>query len=160
MELPTVEPVFVKAKDIINFIQIKEIDMYESVTETIKPECVFGVQRTGMLWRIYVNILESRLALISQRITLTGQSVECYSKNPFRIGLKPDESEEDIVRVVIKGIPLSTGNYSITEFFMKNKVTLRKPIENARLRDKNNVLLNVYSGDWVAFVNKPAAPLP
>ena len=34
MELPTVEPVFVKAKDKINFIQIKEIDMYESVTES------------------------------------------------------------------------------------------------------------------------------
>ena len=43
---------------------------------------------------------------------------------------------------------------------MKNNVTLRKPIENARLRDKNNVLLNVYSGERVAFVNKPAAPLP
>ena len=43
---------------------------------------------------------------------------------------------------------------------MKSKVTLRKPIENARLRKKYNVLLNVYSGDRVAFVNKPVTPLP
>ena len=91
---------------------------------------------------------------------INGQSVECFSQNPFRIGLKPGESEDDILRIVIKGIPLSKGNDLITDFLKKNKVTLRKPLENARLRDKNKVLLNVYSGDRIAFVDKLAVPLP
>ena len=86
----------------------------------------FGVQRTGMLLRIYVNNQESRLAWISQRMTIRGQSVECFSKKPFRIGLKPGESEEDIVRVVIKGIPLSKGNDSITDFFHEKQRNFEK----------------------------------
>ena len=36
------EPVFVKARDIINFKAIKETDMYEAVTEQIKPENVWS----------------------------------------------------------------------------------------------------------------------
>ena len=38
MELPHVEPVFVKAKDIINFKPIKEIDMFDAVSKKIKPD--------------------------------------------------------------------------------------------------------------------------
>ena len=32
------EPVFVKAKDIINFKPIKEIDMFDAVSKKIKPD--------------------------------------------------------------------------------------------------------------------------
>ena len=35
----------VMAKDISNFIQIKEIDMYKSITEIIKPKCLLGIQK-------------------------------------------------------------------------------------------------------------------
>ena len=116
MELPPVEPVFVKARDIINFKAIKELDMYEAVTEQIKPENVFGVQRIGMLWRIYVTNQQSRLALLTQNIVVGEQTVECFSNNPLRSGLKQGEHDQDIVKIVIKGIPLSKGNDLIKNF--------------------------------------------
>ena len=88
MELPPVEPVFVKARDIINFNAIKKIDMYEAVTEKINPGYVFGIQCIGMLWRMYTSNQGSRLKLLTEHIVIGEQAIECFSNNPLRLGLK------------------------------------------------------------------------
>ena len=79
-------PVFVKAGDITDFKNIKEIDMYQVVVEKVDPEHVFGVQRIGMLWRIYLSNQESRIALLTQHITVGKQSIDCFSNSPLRAG--------------------------------------------------------------------------
>ena len=160
MELPPIEPVFVKARDIMNFKAIKEIDMCEAVTKQIRPENVFGVQRIGILWRIYITNEQSRLTLLTQNIVIGEQTVECFSNNPLRSGLKQGEQDEDIVKLVIKGIPLSKGNDLIKTFLEQRKINLRLPIQNGKLRDKNNTLLDVYSGDRIVFVEIFPHPLP
>ena len=76
------------------------------------------------------------------------------------MGLKAGEHDNDIVKIVIKGIPLSKGNDLISEFLGQQNINLRKPIQNGKLRDKNNTLLNVFSGDRIAYVDKFSKPLP
>ena len=83
----------------------------------------------------------------------------CFSNNPLRAGLKKGEYDQDIIRIVIKGVPLSKGNSSIEEFLGANNVTLRRPIQNGKLRDKNNILLNVYSGDRIIYAENYTTPL-
>ena len=110
------EPVFVKAKGIINFITINEIDMFEAESEKFRPENVFGIQRTGMVCGIYITNQESRLTLLTQHIGIGEQTIESFSNNPLRVGLKAGEHDNDIVKILIKGIPLSKGSDLINEF--------------------------------------------
>ena len=141
MELPPVEPVFVKARDIINFKAIKEINTYEAVTEKINPGYVFGIQRIGMLWRMYPSNQGSRLKLLTEHIVIGEQTIECFSNNPLRVGLKEGEDDNDVLKIVIKGIPLSKGNDQIKEYLRQQNIKLRRPVQNGKLRDKNNICL-------------------
>ena len=121
---------------------------------------MLGVHHIGMLWRIYLSNQESRTTLLTQHITIGELSIEYFSNNPLRAGLKKGEHDQDIIRIVIKVLPLSKGNSSSEEFLGANNVTLRRPIQNGKLRDKNNILLNVYSGDRIIYDEKFATPLP
>ena len=57
-------------------------------------------------------------------------------------------------------MPLSEGNSSIEEYLAFSSVTLERGMQNDRIRHKNNILLNVYSGDRIILVEKFSAPLP
>ena len=94
---------------------------------------------------------QERTTLLIQHITIEEQSIECFSNNPLRAGLKKGEHDQEIIRIVIKGVPLSKGNLSIEEFLGAYNVALKRPIQNGKLRDKNNILLNVYSGDRIIY---------
>ena len=141
--------IFVKTRDIIHFKNIKKIDMYEAVVEKVNPEHVFGVQHIGMLWRIYLSNPERRTTLLTQHITTGEQSIEWFSNNPLRARLKKGKHDRDIIRIMIRGMLLSKGNSSIEEFLGANNVTLRRSIWKGKLRNKNNIQLNVYSGDRI-----------
>ena len=65
MDLPRVEPVFVKASDIPDFKSLKEFEMCQAVCTRIAKESLLGVQRIGMLWRLYLNDKESRVVLLA-----------------------------------------------------------------------------------------------
>ena len=100
------------------------------------------------------------MTLLTQHIAIGEQTIECFLNNPLRVGLKAGEHDNNIVKIVIKGIPLSKKNDLISEFLGQQNINLRKPIQNGKSRDKNNTLLNVFSGDRIAYVDKFSKPLP
>ena len=67
MELPKVEPVFVKALrllvDIPDYKSMKEFEMCQAVCKRLDSVKLLGVQRIGMLWRIYLKDKEPRVTL-------------------------------------------------------------------------------------------------
>ena len=97
MELPRVEPVFVKASDIPDFKSLKVFEMYQAVCTRIAKESLLGLQRIGMLWRLYLNGKESRVVLLANKITLRGQTVNVFSNNPMRAKLSDGETNENVV---------------------------------------------------------------
>ena len=52
MELPQVEPVFLNARDIINFKTVKEHEICEAVTIVIPENKLLATQRIRMVWFI------------------------------------------------------------------------------------------------------------
>ena len=48
MELPKVDPVFVKAGEITDFKTLKEYELCETVCKRIKKDSLLGVQKIGI----------------------------------------------------------------------------------------------------------------
>ena len=160
MDLPRVEPVFVKASDIPDFKSLKEFEMCQAVCTRIAKESILGVQRIGMLWRLYLNDKESRVVLLANKITLRGQTVNVFSNNPMRAKLSDGETDENVVKITIKDLPISKGNNGIEQYLISNGIKLRTKIQYAKARDENNQLTDWLNGDRIVFTEKFADPLP
>ena len=160
MDLPRVEPVFVKASDIPDFKSLKEFEMCQAVCTRIAKESLLGVQRIGMLWRLYLNDKESRVVLLANKITLRGQTVNVFSNNPMRAKLSDGETDENVVKITIKDLPISKGNNGIEQYLISNGIKLRTKIQYAKARDENNQLTDWLNGDRIVFTEKFADPLP
>ena len=80
MELPKVEPVFVKALEIPDYKSMKEFEMCQAVCKRLDSVKLLGVQRIGMLWRIYLKDRESRVTLLANKLEIRSQTVNVFSK--------------------------------------------------------------------------------
>ena len=75
MELPKVDPVFVKAREIPDFRTLKKYELCEAMCKQIKKENLLGVQRIGMLWRIYLKTKEARVNVLANKVEIRDQCV-------------------------------------------------------------------------------------
>ena len=157
MELPKVEPVFVKASEIPDFKTLKEFEMYQAICTTITKERLLGVQRIGMLWRFYLKDKESRVVLLANKIVLRGHTVNVFSNNPMRAKLSEGETDENIMKITIKDLK---GNFGIEEFLKASGIKLRGKIVYAKARDENNQLTDRLNRDRTVFVDKFTEAFP
>ena len=160
MELPRVEPAFLKAKDVPEFKSLKEYELCEAISKVINKENLLGVQRIGMLWRIYLKSTESRVKLLANSVQLRNVSVSVFSNNPLRARLAEGETDQNIIKVTIKDFPLSKANSAIESYLIQQGIKLKTKIEYAKARNENNELTEWLNGDRIIFVEKFDEPLP
>lgn len=154
-----VPPVFVKSKDVPDYMTLHEYDVYSCAKDVVGVQNVIGCQRIGGLWRIYVSSVEDRIKLITKRLTIRNQLVNVYSDNPFRTGIQ--SPEEEIVRLTIKGIPLSKDNSGLEVFLQHYDVETTRPIQYAQIRNPvTKELTDAYSGDRIVYAKPLTKHIP
>ena len=57
-------PVFIRAREIPNFKTLKEVELCEAICLIIQKSSLLGVQRIGMVWRLYLTNKEARVTLL------------------------------------------------------------------------------------------------
>ena len=160
MELPKVEPAFLKASDVPDFKTLKEYELCEALSKVINRENLLGVQRIGMLWRIYLKNTESRVKILANSVQLRNVSVNVFSNNPLRARLAEGETDQNIIKVTIKDFPLSKANSAIESYLINQGIKLKTKPEYAKARNELNELTEWLNGDRIIFVEKFDEPLP
>ena len=161
MELPKVNPVFVKAGEIPDFKTLKEYELCETVCKRIKKDSLLGVQRIGMLWRIYLKTKEARVTVLANKVEIRDHCVNVFTNNPMRARLAEGETDQSVMKVTIKDLPLSKGNKGIEQYLITQGIKLRGKVEFAKARNENNELTDWLNGDRITvFVDSFDDPLP
>ena len=158
MDLPSVEPVFINAKDIIDFKTVKEFEICDAVLSIIQPKDLLAFQR--MVWRIYVKDNQARVKLCTTTLNIRGQSVQTHSNNPYRAGIGQGQSDTDVIKITFKDIPLSRGNNDVIAYLDSKNIKLKRPIQYGKVRNERNELTDILNGDRIAFTEPFASPLP
>lgn len=98
----TIKPVFMRNRNIqTNKGKFySDFDIAEAASGVVSD--VLCVQRDRDLWSIYNKSAESRDILVNEGLTLGSRVLET---NPYSAGT--DSPDEKVVRVLVKGIPLS-----------------------------------------------------
>ena len=154
------EPVFVRAKDILYFKSMKEFEKCQYICKRIESCKLLGVQRIGMLWRVYLKDKESRATLLVNKPEIRKQIVSVFSNNPMRAKLSEGETDKNVVKVTIKHLPISKGNKGIEQFLISQGIKLKSAIRYAKARNEQNELTDWLNGDRLEFVEKFDDPLP
>ena len=160
MELPNVAPVFVRAVEIPNFKTLKEVELCVAISASIERSCLLGVQRIGMVWRVYPKNHESSIILLANGIVIRDQKVGVFSNNPVRAKLAPGETDESVMKITIKDLPISKGNQGVEKFLVTQGIKIRSPVQYAKARNELNELTEWLNGDRVVFIDSFTDPLP
>ena len=92
--------------DIIDKLE-KDIDIPNNALKE-RATFVLSSKRDNLQEDIF-NIMSERsnwCPNMCTSIVIGEQTIECFSNNPLRIGLKEGEHDNDVLKIVIKGIPL------------------------------------------------------
>lgn len=90
------------------------------------------LQRDRGLWRVYVNDQVSRNKLLTEGFEYRNLSINVYDTNPFSSGAKSPSDE--IIRITVKGIPLSVDDQEIINMLQQHSVTLTSSIRHEKIR--------------------------
>ena len=99
MELPSVAPVFTRAREIPNFKTLKEVELCEAICLIIQKSSLLGVQRIDMVWRLYLTINEARVTLLVNNVIIREQRVSVFTNNPVRAKLALGETDESVIKI-------------------------------------------------------------
>ena len=124
-----------------------------ALCHSIERSCLLGVQRIGMVWRVYPKNHESRITLLANRFVIREQRVGVFSNNPVRSKLVPGETDENVMKITIKVLPISKGNKGVEKFLMTQGIKLRSPVKYAKARNNQNELTEWLNGDRTVFVD-------
>ena len=64
-----------------------------------------------MLWRIYLKSKETRASVLANKVDVRDHCVNVFTNNPIRAKLSEGETDESVMKVIIKDLPLSKGIY-------------------------------------------------
>ena len=114
------------------------------------------IQRDRDLWRIYVDSIESRKLLVSDGFTLQNISVSVFDTNPFSAGT--ENPNEEVVRVTIRGIPLSVEDSCITKTLEKLGPELTSDIKYEKIRNPStHKMTEILNGNRFVYMKKMAS---
>ena len=133
---------------------LKHEELFKSIGTVIDPAHITGLQRVNGLWRIYLDNLDDKVALITQGVPLRGKTMPILRTNPFRA------DGENTTRVRVKNVPLSADDDQITRVFtLKDIDVITVYREKLRIDGK---LTNCATGDRIFTVKSLTLkePLP
>ena len=130
------------------------------VSQKITKESLLGVQRIGMLWCIYLKCTEARVTVLANNVEIRDKCVSVFTNNSLRAKLREGETDQSVMKITIKDMPLSKGNKGIEQCLITQGLKLRGKIEYAKARNENNELTDWLNGDRMIFIDKFEEPLP
>lgn len=130
-----IKPVYLRNRDI-------QTDKSNPISDYVLA-CAVGtvvsdikcIQRDRDLWRIYVESRESRNLLISEGFELQNKTVAVFDNNSFSAGT--ENPSEDVVRITVRGIPLSVDDTCIKNMLEKLGAILTSDIKYEKIRNPN-----------------------
>lgn len=125
------KPVYLRNSDIVQGSNpVTDYELLESVLIcTSEIKCI---QRDRGLWRIYVNTTQSRDKLLTEGFDFRNTHINVFETNPFSAGT--NSPLEEVLRITIKGVPLSVDDGEIIKMLDSYKVSLTSPIKYENIR--------------------------
>lgn len=150
----TLKPVYMRNRDIqtTKSKYFTDFDIAEAASATVSD--VICVQRDRDLWRIYIKSAESRSKLVTEGFSLGSRSIQVYDTNPFSAGT--DSPDEKVVRVLIKGIPLSVEDSCIKKMLkgLGLGVELTSDIKYEKIRHpKTHRMTEILNGNRFVYMS-------
>jgi hypothetical protein len=133
---------------------LKHSELYGALSNTVDPNHITGLQRVNGMWRIYIDNIEDKVALLNEGVLLRGKRIPLLNTNPNRL------DSEQTIRVRIKNIPLSVEDGVITRpLILKGIEVIKSMREKLRYNGK---LTNCETGDRLLTVKATTlqTPLP
>ena len=127
------KPVYLRNRDIQSNkgSKVTDFDLANAVGKSVND--IKCIQLDRDLWRIYVHSRESRQTLISEGFELRNKTISVFDTNPYSAGTeKPDE---EVVRVTVKGVPLSVDDDCIVKMLSKLGAKLTSDIKYEKIRN-------------------------
>ena len=148
-----IKPVYLRDSDIQsdkkNIVRDYEISI--AVSKCIDDlKCV---QKDRDLWRLYVGSIDSRHKLLSEGFELRNLSVKAFDINPFSAGIH--HPNERVLRVTVKGVPLSVDDGEITKMLEKFKVVFTSGIKYEKIRDpETRKMTGILNGNRFVYIRQ------
>ena len=98
---------------------------------------------------------EARIKLITQGVTIRGQSVSVLGQNPF-----VSSGDQPTTKLIIGNLPISIANQEIVKALEKMKVKIRSPLREEKYRDENGGITRFKTGRRFVYIEIPETPLP
>ena len=157
---PDSKPIFLKEVDYFGSIKptkeqwLSNEELYKTLlNHKIPAEAILGIQRVGSLWRLYIENVVNRVALVATGLTVRGVNIPVYELNPF----KPDRTGQ--LRVRFRDIPLSADDSIITKTLQDHGCIVTEPPSREKLR-VDGKLTHCETGDRIVYVKPLKDPLP
>ena len=147
------KPVYLRDSD-IQIDKKKPIRDYEisiAVSKSINDlKCV---QKDRDLWRLYVGSRDSREKLLCEGFELRNLSVKAFDINPYSAGIH--NPNEQVLKVTVKGVPLSVDDREITKMLEKFNVSFTSGIKYEKIRDpETRKMTGILNGNRFMYVKQ------
>lgn len=133
---------------------VKHSELYEAIGRKIEPTHITGLQRIRGMWRVYLDNIDDKVALMAEGVTLRGKRLTVLPTNPIRF------DGERTIRVRVQNIPLSVDDGIIERtLILQNLTIISQYREKLRINGK---LTNCATGDRIFIVKESTlkTPLP
>lgn len=131
---------------------VKHEEMYGSLSKSINPTHLTGLQRINGMWRIYLDNVADKATLIAKGVTIRGRSLPILPTNPLRL------DSENTTRIRIQNIPLSADDGTISRaLILKGLDVISTTREKLRINGK---LTNCETGDRIVLVKSSTLTEP
>ena len=133
--------------------------MCKAITEHLGAESVYGCQRIGGVWRLYLNSIEARTTLINEQLLIDSERYHVYNDNPFRAGINyPDQ---EVVKITIKDWALSKDAAPLSRYLESQGVHPTTDFQQGKIRDPTSHKLSEwFNGDVIIYSRPLRTPLP
>jgi hypothetical protein len=148
----TIKPVYMRNRDIqtTKGKYYTDFDIAEAASATVSD--VLCVQRDRDLWRLYIKTTESRTKLLTEGFSLASRTVQIFDTNPFSAGT--ESPDEKVVRVLIKGIPLSVEDSCVKNMLEKLGAKLTSEIKYEKIRHpKTHRMTEILNGNRFVYMS-------
>ena len=142
------KPVYLRNRDIQTNKKdpITDYALACAVSEVISD--IVSIQRDRDLWRIYVDSIESQKLLLSDGFWLFLSLIQTFSAGR-------ENPNEEVVRVTIRGIPLSVEDSYITKTLKKLGAELTSDIKYEKIRNSStHKMTEILNGNRFVYMKK------
>ena len=151
IRMEMIKPVYLRDNDIQSDKKniVRDFEISISVSKCIDDlKCV---QKDRDLWRLYVGSIDSRHKLLCEGFELRNLSVKAFDINPFSAGIH--HQNERVLRVTVKGVPLSVDDGEITKMLEKFNVHFTRGIKYEKIRDpETKKMTRILNGNRFVYV--------